>query len=179
MLQAEQDALVLLAQRGNNKALEMLFRHISPGMSRYAYRLCGDPELAQEVVQDVWVKSLKTLRRLQDPRAFKSWIFRAVKWQALDALRKVTAREKVEDLEQHADIEAEDIAQCEASTELLDLIAGLPQPERQVVYLFYQEDMQLSEIAIIEEVPVGTVKSRLNRAREKLRQKLENQDEFR
>ena len=174
MLQAEQDALVMLAQKGNNKALEMLFRHVSPGMSRYAYRLCGDADLAQEVVQDVWVKSLKTLRRLEDPRAFKSWIFRAVKWRALDTLRKGKADNKLKEKAFQPEQEEQNV---DTEHNLSALIAELPHGEKQLVYLFYQEEMQLGEISIIEEIPVGTVKSRLNRARQRLKDKLEKEHE--
>lgn len=154
----------------------MLFTHVSPGMLRFAYRLCGDPDIAQEVVQDVWLTSLKSLRRLKDPRAFKSWIFRAVKWQSLDTLRKQQATEK---LKKHFEEQASDEQAEQKRDELLTLISRLPFSELQVVYLFYQEDMKLNEIALIEEIPVGTVKSKLNRARLKLKEPLEKQDEFR
>ena len=173
MLQAELDGLVLLAQQGNHQAVDKLVKHISPGLCRFAYRLCGDTQMAQEVVQEVWLKTLKTMRKLNDPRAFKSWVFKAVKWKAQDMLRQASRYEPLpEYLEQAVPGEQQ------KETRISHLIRHLPVSEQQIVYLFYMEELQLNEIAIVENIPIGTVKSRLSRARVKLKATLEKQDEF-
>jgi DNA-directed RNA polymerase specialized sigma24 family protein len=79
MLQAKQDALVVLAQSGNDKALIILFAEFHPELLRFAYKLCGDSQLASDVEQDAWLKWMGSLRRLDDPRAFESWIYHALR----------------------------------------------------------------------------------------------------
>lgn len=178
MLQAEQDALVLLAQSGNEKALAMLFAEVHPGLMRFAYKLCADSQLASDVVQDAWLKSMKNLLRLNDPRAFKSWVYRAVRWTALDQLRQQKTRGNIQQAIAQ-DVQTEESPEPEQKRwSLNEMMAALPENEKQAVYLFYHEDMRLSEIAIVQDVPLGTVKTRLFRAKAKIKTLLEKQDEY-
>jgi RNA polymerase sigma-70 factor (ECF subfamily) len=146
---------------------------------RFAYKLCADSQLASDVVQDVWLKSMKSLLRLNDPRTFKSWIYRAVRWRALDQLRQ---QKKRADIQQSIarDVQGYESPEPDQSSWTLnEMIASLPEDEKQVIYLFYHEDMRLSEIAIVQDVPLGTVKTRLFRAKAKIKTLLEKQDEYR
>ncbi|MFT4939552.1 MAG: RNA polymerase sigma factor (sigma-70 family) [Paraglaciecola sp.] len=179
MLQAEQDALVLLAQSGNEKSLAMLFAALQPGLVRFAYKLCNNQQWALDATQEAWLKAIKSLPRLDDPRAFKSWLFRGVRWTVLDCVRKHRAEEKKQQSLAQAAESAEPLQVETNGWSLSEMINDLPEDEKQAIYLFYQEDMRLSEIALVQEVPVNTVKTRLYRGKAKLKLWLEKQDECR
>lgn len=176
--QGELDALVIAAQTGNKQALELLFEYYQSDFLRFAYKLCSDQQQAKDAVQDVWLKSVTTLSRLDDPGAFKAWMFRAIKWRVMDAFRRQKTRDQAAQTlsglsQDHAEKPSDEFETLQFH------INHLPDAEKEAIYLFYQSDLSLAEIAAIQGVPGGTVKSRLNRARNRLKDILENEDEYR
>lgn len=83
MNHAEHDLLVLKAQDRSRAAFGRLACHHHPGLLRYALSLARDPALAQDAVQDGWLTVVRKLRRLDDPRAFRGWLYHAVRWRVL------------------------------------------------------------------------------------------------
>lgn len=167
------DLLVIAAQKGNRSAFEALYRFHRMPLARFAYRECGDEQIALDAVQDAWVTLSKTLRRLNDPRSFRSWAYKTVRWRVIDIVRR-RQREKVAldaVVEQSAAADTEQRAGA-TSSQLAAQIAKLTPDEQQIITLFYLEDMKAMEIAGILEIPIGTVKSRLSRARSQLRQQM-------
>jgi len=174
MEQAKLDLLVIEAQSGNHKAFDCLIAFFHPQLVKFALNVCGNEALAKDAVQDAWINICDKLKSLNDPRAFRSWIFRAVRWRMFDMLKAKSYQHQ----SLNPDIEHESITVNlnEADTErrqLSQLINQLPETERDVIYLFYLVDCSLVEIASILEIPVGTVKSRLNRARISLQQQVD------
>lgn len=168
--QAQLDSLVLLAQHGNMEALELLYLVIQPPLLGFAYRLCNDRQMALDGVQDAWLSSIKTIGKMKDPRVFKSWMFRAVKWKVIDMQRVSQAQqEMVNSLDWTEELENSEEGDPEYR-ELLAMIKYLPTEEQESVYLFYLNGLSINEISIVQKVPLGTVKSRLNRARNRLKQ---------
>ena len=173
--QANADLLVLEAQAGDRTAFEKLYRHYNKPLLRFAYRFCSDEQLTSDAVQEAWITLSKTLNSLKDPRGFRVWAYKTVRWRVVDQLRRgvMPGGAQTEPL-------SEDTAMCEVggcahlatSDQLKTHLAKLPAEERHALALFYFEEMKLSEIAVILEVPIGTVKSRLNRARGKLREQM-------
>ena len=107
--------------------------------------------------------------RLEDPRAFKSWLYQAVRWQTLDLLKKSQHEQSWlcnNDIEQIGHVERNS-----GNDELKQHIEQLAEIDKQAIHLFYLEDMSIQEISIVLAIPTGTVKSRLNRARQTLKQK--------
>lgn len=168
MNRAEEDLLVLAAQEGNERAFEYLFRHYHRRLVHFAAGLCRDRELASEAVQEAWIRIAKRIRRLEDPRAFRSWLYRAVRWQVLDKLKR--PREPLEPLDESVIASPQVAGALEHPVDLRSLIGQLPAPDRQALHLFYLDEMKIREIALVLEVPAGTIKSRLNRARNRLRE---------
>ena len=168
MHRAEEDVLVLEAQKGSEKAFSLLYRHYYGPLVRYAWRLLGDRERAQDVVQDAWVTIARKMQGLRDVRAFRAWAYRSVRWRAVDMIREKS-------LVSLSDI-SEPKASCQTSEQgmtpdqLQRAIAALPQVEGEAVYLFYLEELTAREIAAVLKIPTGTVKTRLMRARSRLRQ---------
>lgn len=172
MHQSEEDFLVLTAQGGDRRAIDVLYRQYYQRLFRYAYKVCGTRDMAQEAVQEAWVRAMKTLNKLEDPRAFRSWLYNLVRWRAIDLLR--AASRNGEDLEAsvHEATAMPDDAADDAD-ELRRAINRLPLVERQIIHLFYLDELQVKEIALVLNVANGTVKSRLSRARKLLKERFD------
>lgn len=168
---AKEEKLVLAAQAGNERAFEVLYRLYQPSLVRFSYRLCNDDTLARDAVQDAWMLTLRSMKQAFPPDTFRARVFKAVRWRTLDRIRR-RGRAAADELfeEQVADEQPEAWA---TSDQLRRLIKALPEGEGEAVYLFYLEDLSVAEIGVIQGVPGGTVKSRLSRARDRLRQQIE------
>ncbi len=172
MNQAEHDMLVLTAQDGGREALQALVRHHHRSLLRFALSLCGNRALAQDAVQDAWMTVARRLRRLEDPRAFRSWIFRAVRWRTLDLLRRSeAAAARLDDIDEPGDGGRAGAAN-ERQLDLAAAIDALEPIDRQALELHYLAGLKVAEIASVLEIPPGTVKSRLHRARNRLAETL-------
>ena len=154
MLQAEEDLLVLAAQNGNQKAFNLLISHYHKPLLRFGYKLSSDQELANDAVQEAWIKSAKNLHRLRDPRAFKSWIYRTVRWQITDLARQQARRWERFEVEIDESFDESTILnqqtdkdESDHGSELSAAINRLPMIERQIIHLFYLDEMKLSEVA--------------------------------
>jgi RNA polymerase sigma-70 factor (ECF subfamily) len=177
MNQAEHDMLVLAAQDGGRQAFQLLVRHHHRSLLRFALSLCGHRALAQDAVQDAWITVARRLRRLEDPRAFRSWVFRAVRWRVLDLQRSGRASDaRLDDIDEPGD----DGSAGDANERRLDLAAAieaLSPIDRHALELHYLAGLKVAEIARVLEIPPGTVKSRLHRARNQLAQILDGDEQ--
>ncbi|UTW54489.1 RNA polymerase sigma factor [Kordiimonas sp. SCSIO 12610] len=161
--------LVLKAQTGDVKAFEVLYRAYLPSLVGFARRLSGDDHMAEDAVQDAWITISKTINRLKEPEKFRAWVFKTVRWRLIDlARRKGKGLVSLDDVQDGLVI-PHDRASIEAR-DLRTLIKALPSAEQDAVYLFYLEGFSVKEISDVLNVPIGTVKSRLNRARTNLRE---------
>ncbi|NRA84130.1 MAG: RNA polymerase sigma factor [Gammaproteobacteria bacterium] len=173
MHRAQIELLVIESQIGNMAAFEQLCRYFHPRLLRFAFKICHSEEMAHDAVQNAWLAINKSLARVKDPRAFNSWVYQATRWQVLDLLR---AQQRDEQWRVQDDVEAIAPEQADSDSVLLGAINMLPTIDREVVHLFYLEQMTIQEISLVLEIPDGTVKSRLNRARNSLRDKLTGAD---
>lgn len=161
------DLLVLAAKAGNQPAFGKLYQHYQQSVLRFAYKLCSDPSMAQDAVQEAWISCAKSLHKLHDVRQFRAWLFRTVRWRVMDQHRQsVTTAESQDDI---VDDHSESVSDQLKQQELHQLIGQLPSVERESIHLFYLEQLTINEIALVLGVPAGTIKSRLNRARQHLR----------
>jgi RNA polymerase sigma-70 factor (ECF subfamily) len=174
MNQAEHDMLVIDAQDGSRWALDTLVRHHHRNLLRFAYSLCRDPALAQDAVQDAWIKVAGRLRALEDPRAFRGWLYHAVRWRVGDLQRRAYRGDRpLDEATAPSDLtDARDLGM-----DLTAAIEVLPKIERQALQLFYVSGLTISEIAVVLDIPTGTVKSRLYRARGLLKKHFEGDDD--
>ncbi|NUT45314.1 MAG: sigma-70 family RNA polymerase sigma factor [Thermoactinospora sp.] len=168
------EILVLRCQLGERDALEELVRAWHEPVRTYVGRML-DPGRADDVTQEVWVAVVRGLPRLKDPARFAPWLFTI-------ARRAVTNRLREEYGTQESYSEAEETAEppalpYEERAALLDGLAMLPAREREILVLFYLEDLPVEDCAQICGVPVGTVKSRLFRARRMLKERLKEESQ--
>jgi len=169
--------LVTRAQTGDREGLNLLAEHYQKRLMAFAYRLTADGEMAQEAVQEAWADIVRGLVRLSDVRLFNAWAYKIVSRRCADQIRKVQRRRKINSAyasepRPQATI-GEHSEQSTDSNTILALIQNLPDEQRTTMVLFYSEDLGVAEIAHITGVPVGTVKTRLLHARNKIRAKLE------
>jgi RNA polymerase sigma-70 factor (ECF subfamily) len=140
---------------------------------RIAYSWCHDPALADDLVQETIYKALKNASRLRDVKTMDSWLYRILYncWQ--DYLR-VKGR-NVEFVEMHDDDQpgqSENYQQSQIVKRVRASVEQLPLPLREVVTLADFAGFSYAQIAEITEVPIGTVMSRLFRARKNLKEQL-------
>lgn len=176
-------ALVRRAQDGDTKAFELLVVRYHRFAGAVALSVTSDYHAALDVVQESFVKVLHGLVSLDDPARFRGWLRHVVRTTALDALRrrKVTGRSAEALPGQDAegaplpapDLLPEDLlAQGELREAVREEIAALPESQREIVMLKYLEGLSYEEIADVTRLTVGTIESRLFRARSALRKRL-------
>lgn len=136
-----------------------------------AYTILGNEDDAQDAVCSAILNAYEHLDQLKDSRKFKAWLITITKNEALQLRRKrmeLPGDEKVEELLEPV---------RDSYNELWDVVQNLKEEFRLVIVLFYYNDLSMREIAQILDIPVGTVKSRLNRGRNLIKEALEGKGE--
>ena len=175
---AEAD-LLLKAAKGDELAFLLLYeRHRTP-VFRFACRVLGSAPLAEDVTQECFLSVLRRPEAFRAERAsLRTYLCAIARYLALKQLRKRGEETVVDDLTDGRPCEAGDsdplrvVLQEEAADAVRRAVAALPPLQREAVVLFEYQEMSLAEIAAICEIDVGTVKSRLHRARERLKRTL-------
>lgn len=157
-----------------NFPLRRRLDELRPRLYRLAYSWCHDAALADDLAQDALIKALARSDQLRDAQALESWLFSILNNCWRDHLRSRREFTDVDDLDEAIVDEAPSPEQRYASRQTIQrvrlAIAGLPLGQRQVVTLVDIEECGYAEVAAILGVPVGTVMSRLARARQALKQ---------
>lgn len=162
--------LCLRCQLGEPDAFDELIAHWNEPLGRYVRRLVGDDDAARDAVQDVWLRVLRGIGKLREPTKLKVWLFAVARRTVMDRLRVKYRTPRPSDVDvQEVAAENVSLALHEDLDALERHLAQLPVVERDVLTLFYLQDLSLTDIAGVLDVPVGTVKSRLFRARRLLR----------
>jgi len=168
------ELLVMDAQSGRVKAMEMLVSRWQKRLWRYACRLTGSPEAAWDVTQESWLGIVRGISRLSDPARFRPWAYRIVTNKANDWLRKKARQSQIQadrdiNIQQHSDRPPDDMA-----ADIEKILRQLPERSRTVLTLYYLEGLALAEVARVLRTAQGTVKSRLHTARIEFRQLCES-----
>jgi len=162
--------LVREYQTGNKKALDQLVKRYHRRLCKHAYWYVKDIAIAQDVVQDSWKVILNKLDSLREPNSFGSWAMRIVSRKALNYLKSNSLRtEKLAGNITYTENTSQTDERESSISAVKSAIAELPLNQQIVLKLFYTQEHSLKEISAILEISVGTVKSRLYNAREKLK----------
>ena len=166
----EDELLAIRCQLGEREAFDALIDRWHEPLHHYARRVAGTDEGADDVIQDVWLRVLRGIARLKDPSRLRPWLFGITRRVLMDRLRVKYSNVDVVPVEEDALAAAGSEDDIEAELESMqEALTRLPLIEREVLTLFYLRELTLAEVADIVDVPVGTVKSRLHRARRLLR----------
>ncbi len=171
----DEPSLLARAQRLETQALVQIYDLYSDELYRYAMRLGGDPDLAEECVAETFVRLLDAFRRGRGPREFlRAYLYRIAHNWLTDQFR---ARRGDLSLEDAMPLPASDDPVAEAETRIRqqmvrDALLHLTPDQRQVVLLRYVEGWELEEIARALQKPVGAVKALQHRAVARLRRLL-------
>jgi RNA polymerase sigma-70 factor, ECF subfamily len=164
--------VVALARRGEQAAVEELFERSWPLAWHWAYGVTGDRMLADHVAQEAVHRAFRALDRFDPERPFRPWLKRITINLAIDELRRErrndVARAWMSELRPAPAVEDRELLDG-----VVDAVRQLPPRQRTIVVLHYWLDTSVDEIAAVLELPVGTVVSRLSRARAALREQLE------
>ena len=167
------ELLAIRCQLGERAAFADLIDRWHEPLWRYLRRLADSNQTADDLVQDTWVRVLRGIAGLRDATRLRPWLFGIARRNAMDRLRAQYTRptdgdaalENLAAPEVDASLEA-DLAALESGLETL------PARERETLALFYLRELSIDQIATLLEVPPGTIKSRLFRARHLLRDQL-------
>jgi RNA polymerase sigma-70 factor (ECF subfamily) len=190
-LSAQDEAsLVRAAQRGNLDAFNELVLTYQNRVYNLAYRILGDPAAASDAAQEAFIRAYQSLGSFRGG-SFRSWLLRVVSNLCYDELRRrmrrpATSFEEFGEVDEEANPALINGAESpEDSAERLELmrylqqaITSLPPDQRMVLVLSDVEGMDYAAVAAAVDIPVGTVKSRLSRARARLRDLLQERGEL-
>jgi RNA polymerase sigma factor (sigma-70 family) len=170
--------LVLEYQSGNTEALASLVKRWHKLFCKKAFWLVKDPHVAKDIAQDSWKTIIAKIENLKDPNSFGSWALRIVCNKSFDWIReKNTKRDKLEVYRNHQELIDEEVDDKESiKINLLKAIQSLSINQQMVIRLFYVEEYSLKDISDTLKISVGTAKSRLFHAREKLKLILKNRN---
>ncbi|SET49670.1 RNA polymerase sigma factor [Stigmatella erecta] len=171
-------ALILEAQDGSVRAFELLVASHLPRVRRFARAFAASDADVDDLAQEALVKVYKNLRSFRFQSAFQTWLYSVVRNAFYDASRSRVGREHAREAPlapEHAqapsDAESADesLMRAQERDRLWRALRALPEEFRAAVVLFDVEGHSYEEVAAIEGVPVGTVKSRLSRGRTHLK----------
>lgn len=169
-------------QRGDRECLgELVRRHHGPLLGFLYRALNGDRPLAEDLVQEAFLRVLRGIAQYQAPRPFKPWLYGIALHLARDHHRRLSTRlaagpdesERAwERLPAPGDPPESSFLAAAEAQRVARAVQALPDHQREAVLLRYYQDLSLAEIAAVVEAPVGTVKSRLSLGLKKLREVL-------
>ncbi len=183
--------LIARARSGDLAAFNVLVERCQGAVYNLCLRMLGSAPAAEDVAQETFISAYRSLGRFRDG-AFRSWLFRIAANACYDELRRRRSRPAVslergargEDDERPVDMAspapgpAEQLETAELGRVLQAAISSLPSDQRLAVVLRDVQGLEYAEIAAVMDVSLGTVKSRLNRARLRLRTLLLTQREL-
>ncbi|HKX82624.1 MAG TPA: sigma-70 family RNA polymerase sigma factor [Pyrinomonadaceae bacterium] len=165
--------------RGEDRFEELVRRYQRPIIG-YVFRMLGDYEASLDVSQEVFIKVYNSLSRYSSEYKFSTWLYRIAHNAAIDHLRRNSVNPQSIETE-NADgsyqlqIESplptpeQDRERSEWRTEIEAVVKCLPAAYRELILLRHSQDLSYDEIAEVTQLPLGTVKNRLFRAREMMR----------
>jgi RNA polymerase sigma-70 factor, ECF subfamily len=175
--QIEDERLALRCRLGEPAAFAELVETMERPLLYFARSIVHNDEAALDVLQAVWLAAFRELRRLDEPAALRSWLYRVTRGHAVDHVRRDVARasaergladetEEVTVPDDEPRFDAEDAALLHRSLATLDV------RHREVLVLHFLEDLPIDQVAAIVGCPPGTVKSRIHHAKRALKEAL-------
>lgn len=163
---------IALAADGDRAAREALARDWTPRIYRFAWRMLGDEQDADEATQDVMMRVLGSLDRYDPGRSFSTWVYAIARNACIDEKRRRVRRPTPAERDERTDPAPLPVAQVAAhrrAERVREALDALPPKYREVLVLYHFEHLKYVEIAETLELPLGTVMNRIFRARQRMR----------
>ncbi|SFC93394.1 sigma-70 family RNA polymerase sigma factor [Streptomyces aidingensis] len=161
--------LALAARSGDPAAVDGLVRALHRDVWCYVARLADDPRLADDLVQETFLRALRSLHRFEGRSSARIWLLSIARRTVVDSLRRASARPRLsgrEDWQSAAErAQPRGLPGFEDGIALTELLAALPPDRRRAFVLTQLLGMSYEEAARILDCPIGTVRSRVARAR--------------
>lgn len=173
MDRAQENELIRRAVDGDREAAAMCIRAHQGSVYSYILRMSGRPDVAEDVVQEAFVRVLSNLDRFDPRYRFSTWVFTIARRVYLNMAQKHRPAPDSETVERAMDKRAGPEAgalRSDLSGTLGGALRQLNETQREVVILFHQFDWTIALIARHLDLPEGTVKSHLHRGRRRLRE---------
>lgn len=186
MDEIEQEQLVAACIKGDPKAYEKLIHCFQTKIYSLAMRMLGDPDDAADVTQETFIRVFRTLNKYRGDATLATWIYRITANLCLDWLRQrkrkalssdsplswghETVKRQIED---NSPGPEEQVATAELRREIQAALNKLEDHHRLAIILRDVQGLSYDEIAEVLQCPLGTIKSRINRGRQQLKQLLE------
>ena len=175
--------LVQSALAGRETSFEELVRRYQRPIAAYVYRMVGDYDAALDLTQEVFIKVYNSLTRYRSEFKFSTWIYKIAHNAAIDHLRRHAVRDQaltcgIDGERREVLIESrrltpeQESERKERRIEIESVVQLLPSAYRELIVLRHSQDLSYDEIAEVTGLPLGTVKNRLFRAREAMRDHL-------
>lgn len=172
--------LITKAISGREDGFEELVRRYQRPIIGYVYRMLNDYDASLDVTQEVFIKVYNSLERYSSDYKFSTWLYRIAHNAAIDYMRRNSVVKQSIELENEdgsyqLQIESprpnpeQEREQTEWRNEIDSVVKCLPPTYKELILLRHTQDLSYDEIAVITGLPLGTVKNRLFRAREMMR----------
>lgn len=167
--------IVRLVLAGNVERYAVLVERYRDRLGRYAYRMLGNLEDSEEVLQDTFVRAFRSLKNCHDPQLFGRWIFKILVNRARTAGSVRGRRDRLFVTDEIAILNASDMKQAEYGwrEEIERALSELPADQREAFILKYVEELRYDEMAEVTGIGISALKMRVNRACKRLRGLLE------
>lgn len=163
--------LIKKAQKGNDKAFLTLFQEYEQDIYRTAFVYVKNQSDALDVVQETAYRSFKSIKNLKEPKYFKTWLIRIAISSAIDLLRK--QKNIVQMKPEYVEFISGDVNEdIDLEMTIRELIERLNEEEKSVIILRFYEGLTIKEVSEALDIPLGTAKTILYRALDKLRKNL-------
>ncbi|OFX14209.1 MAG: RNA polymerase subunit sigma-24 [Armatimonadetes bacterium RBG_16_58_9] len=189
---ARERALISRCKDGEHAAFDELVRRYERRVFSFAYRLAGNQDDANDVAQEAFIRVFNSIATFRGDAVFTTWIYRIVTNVYLDE-RKKSKSHRQTSLDDYVELDENPVARQivddrptpdqivehkERNRVVQEAVNSLPEYQRIIVTLYHMQNRSYEEIAEILQLPIGTVKSRLNRARLALGEKLQSRPEL-
>jgi RNA polymerase sigma-70 factor, ECF subfamily len=183
MPKSSEHAMIRRAQKGDGEAVEALIRAHQEALYAFMLRMSGRPDVAEDIVQEAFVRVLKNIDRFDTRFRFSTWLFTIAKRLYVNAMQKLRPTYDSDAISSHqgewqspGGHAAHHETMQNARTVIDFALAQLGPQQREIILLFHQQNWPITEIAVYLDMPEGTVKSHLHRARQRMKKAIESSE---
>ena len=172
----EESALILELKQNNPEVVDQVVERFSKPLFAFIMRMIDDQATAEDIFQDTWIRVIRNIGTFRGDCRFSTWLFQIALNLCRNQMRRKARRsfvgiEEASNLADDPEVDGMKILQAQ---KVRRLVASLPPKMREVIVLRYYHNKTDVEIAEVTGLPPGTVKSRIHRATELLRSKIES-----